>query len=60
MTDKILLLLVLIILIWVLAEGRPLFRSTNNEDLRATIQDAGHDLQSAGRNVADSIRGAVQ
>ena len=52
-------LVLVILLVWVLSEGRPLFRSTAN-DLRATAQDAGHDLQSAGRNAASSIRGAVQ
>ena len=48
-----------ILLIWVLVEGRPLFRSTG-EDLKAAVQDTGHDLQSAGRDAADSIRHTVQ
>jgi hypothetical protein len=38
-----------ILLIYVIVEGRPLFRSTTD-----------HDLQSAGRDAAASIRGAVQ
>lgn len=49
----------IVLLIWASVEGRPLFRSTS-EDLRATVQDTGHDLQSAGRDAADSIRHAVQ
>lgn len=52
-------LVLAIFLIWAVLDGRPLFRSTG-EDLRATIQDTGHDLQSAGRDAAASIRGAVQ
>jgi hypothetical protein len=52
-------LVLAILLIWVIAEGRPLFRSTG-EDIKATAQDAGHDLQSAGRDVAASIRRTVQ
>ncbi len=52
-------LVLAILLIWVLAGGRPLFRSTD-QDVRPTMQDAGHDLQSAGRNAADSIRNAFQ
>ncbi len=52
-------LVLVILLIWVLVEGRPLFRSTG-EDLKATVQDAGHDLQAAGRDAAATIRNAVQ
>jgi len=48
-----------VLLVWVLVEGRPLFRSTG-EDVRATLQDTGHDLQAAGRDAASSLRGAVQ
>jgi hypothetical protein len=48
-----------ILLIFVVADGRPLFRSTG-DDLKAAVQDTGHDLQSAGRSAASSVRDAVQ
>ncbi len=48
----ILTLLLLIFIVWAVAGGRPLFRSS--------MDDAGHDLKAAGRDVADSIRHAVQ
>jgi hypothetical protein len=51
--------ILIVILICVLVQGRPLFRSTG-EDLKSTAQDAGHDLQSTGRDAAASIRHAVQ
>ena len=54
-----LVLALVVLLIWILVEGRPLFRSTT-EGFRATLQDTSHDLQSAGRDTADSIRRAVQ
>ncbi len=44
----ILALLLIIFLVWAVAGDRPLFRST------------GEDLKEAGRDVADSIRHAVQ
>jgi hypothetical protein len=52
-------LVLVILLVWVLAEGRPLFRSTG-EDLKAAVQDTGQDLQAAGQSAADSIRRTVQ
>jgi hypothetical protein len=39
--------------------GRPFFRSTSG-DIKTTVQDVGHDLKSAGRDAADSIRRTVQ
>ncbi|MCX5681399.1 MAG: DUF3309 domain-containing protein [Candidatus Omnitrophica bacterium] len=45
----VLSLLLVIFLIWAIAGGRPLFRST-----------VAQDLTAAGRNVADSIRDTVQ
>jgi hypothetical protein len=48
-----------VILICVLLQGRPFFRSTG-DDLRATAQDAGQALQSTGRDAADSLRRTVQ
>ena len=52
-------LVLVILLIWAIAEGRPLFRSTS-EDLKVTAQDTAHDLRSAGRDAVASIRNAVQ
>ena len=55
----ILTLLLAAFLIWAIAGGRPLFRSSG-QDIQTTVQDAGLDLKAAGRDVADSIRDAVQ
>ncbi len=55
----VLTLVLVVLVIWVLAEGRPLFRSTGN-DIKATVQDAGNDLKTMGREAADSIRKTVQ
>ena len=55
----VLTLLLVAFLIWAVAGGRPLFRSSSG-NIETTIQDAGQDLKSAGRDVADSIRDAVQ
>ena len=52
--------LLVILLVWALAEGHPLFRSTTSEDVKTAVQDVGHDLKSAGRDAADSIRKTVQ
>jgi hypothetical protein len=52
-------LVLAILLIVVLVQGRPLFRSTG-DDLKAAVQDTGHDLQATGRDAADSLRRAVQ
>ncbi len=46
--------LLVVFLVWALAGGRPLFRNSG------TLHDAGQDIKSAGRDVADSIRHAVQ
>jgi MFS superfamily sulfate permease-like transporter len=50
---SVLTLLLVVFLVWAIAGGRPLFRS-------GTIHDAGQDLKSAGRDVADSVRRTVQ
>ena len=55
----VLTLLLVAFLIWAIAGGRPLFRSSG-QDVKTTVQEAGQDLKSAGRDVADSIRDAVQ
>jgi len=54
-----LVFLLVVLLIWAIAEGRPLFRNST-EDFKATVQDAGHNFQSAGRDAADSIRHTLQ
>jgi len=51
--------LLIIFLFWAFTGDRPLFRNTGH-DVRATVHDAGQDLQSSGRDVADSIRRTVQ
>ncbi len=54
-----LIFVLIILLIGIAAQGRPLLGSAP-ADFQTTLQDAGHDLQSAGRNVADSIRRVFQ
>lgn len=49
----VLSLLLVIFLVWAIAGNRPLFRS-------GTMHEAGQDLKSAGRDVADSIRRTVK
>jgi hypothetical protein len=51
-------LVLVIFFIWILADGRPLFRSSG-QDLRGTMQDAGQDIKAAGRDVADSLKRSV-
>ncbi len=46
---SVLTVLLIVFLIWAISGGRPLFRSTVEQDIRAT-----------GRDMADSIRRAVQ
>ncbi len=46
---SILTVLLVIFLVWAIAGGRPLFRGS-----------VGHDIQSAGRDMGDSVRRAVQ
>ena len=55
----VLTLLLVIFLIWIIAGGRPLFRSSG-QDIEKTVQDAGEELKSVGRDAANSIRHAVQ
>lgn len=52
-------ILLVIFLIWAIAGDRPLFRSSSR-DVKTTVQDAGQDLKSAGRDVAGSIRRTFQ
>ncbi len=55
----VLTLLLAVFLVWAIAGGRPLFRNSG-QGIQTTVQDAGQDLKAAGRDVADSIRDAVQ
>ena len=57
--SSILGIVLIIFLILVLVEQRPLFRNTG-EDIKAAVQDAGADIKAAGRNTADAIRRTVQ
>ena len=56
----VLTLLLVFFVVWAIAGGRPLFRSTTGQEIRTAVQDVGQDIQSTGRNVADSIRNTVQ
>ena len=51
--------LLIIFLVWIFAGDRPLFRSSSG-NIETTIQDAGREIKSTGRDVADSIRDVVQ
>jgi energy-coupling factor transporter transmembrane protein EcfT len=55
----VLTVLLVIFIVWAVAGGRPLFRSSG-QSLEDTVQEAGQDLKSAGRDVADSIRDTVK
>ncbi len=50
--------LLIVLLIWALAENKHFFRSTGG-DLKSSVQDVGHDIKSTGRDVGDSIRRTV-
>lgn len=52
-------LLLVIFLILALAGGRHFFHNTGR-DIKTTVQDAGQELKSSGRDVASSIRDTVQ
>ena len=55
----ILTVLLIIFVAWAIVEQRPLFRNSG-PSLSDSVEDAGHDLKAAGRDVADSIRDTVQ
>ena len=55
----VLSLVLIVFLIWAVAGQRPLFRSSGR-DIESTIEDTGHDIKAAGRDVADSIKRTVQ
>ena len=52
-------LVLVVFLIVILAQGRPLFRSTG-DDIKAAVQDAGQDIKAAGREAGDAIRRTVK
>ena len=56
----LLTLVLVVFLVWAIAGGRPLFRSSTAQDVKAAAQDTGQDLKTAGRDVAESIRHTVQ
>jgi hypothetical protein len=55
----VLTVLLIIFLVWALAGDRPLFRHHSGRSLEDAAQDAGEDIKSAGRDVASSVRKAV-
>jgi len=55
----ILAILLVVFIIWAISQGRPLFRSSDR-DIETIVQDAGHDIKEAGRDVGDSIRRTVK
>lgn len=55
----VLTLLLVVFLIWAIAGGRPLFRSSG-QGITSTVQDAGQDIKAAGREVGDSIKRTVE
>ena len=55
----VLTLLLVVFLVWALASGRPLFRSSGS-DVKTTVHNAGEDIKAAGRDVAGSVRDAVR
>jgi hypothetical protein len=52
-------LFLFVFLIWAVAGGRPLFRSSGG-NIESSLRDAGQNIKSAGRDVADSIRDTVE
>jgi hypothetical protein len=53
-------ILLVIFLIWALAEERPLFRRSAGDDIQAGVEDLGRDIKEAGRDVSSSIRRTVE
>jgi hypothetical protein len=56
----VLTIILVIFLIWAVTQDRPLFRSSTGRDIESAVQEVGHDIKEAGRDVADSIRGTAQ
>ena len=52
-------LILVVFLVWAIAGGRPIFRSSGR-DLSSTAQDLGQDIKTASRDAADSVKRAVQ
>ncbi len=57
----ILTVVVVIFVVWALAEHRPLFGTHRDvgADIHDTVKDAGHEMKKMGRDAADSVRDAV-
>lgn len=56
---SVLTLLLVVFVIWFIADDRPFFRSSG-QNLKSAVQDAGQDIKAAGRDVGDSIRRTVR
>lgn len=59
----VLTLLLVVYLIWALASGRPLFRSSSHstgDEVAHSVQDAADAVKRTGRDAADAVRDAVQ
>ena len=52
-------IMLVIFLIWAITQDRPMFGSSAGRDIESAVQEAGHDIKAAGRDVADSIRDTV-
>jgi hypothetical protein len=51
--------LVIVLLIWAFAGGRPFFRHTG-QDIKDTVHDAGQDLKSSAQDLSTSVKHDVQ
>ncbi len=54
----ILMAILIVLLVWAVVTGRT--PSTTGADIRAGVQETGHELKEVGRDAADSVRKAVQ
>ncbi len=52
-------LLLVVLIFWALAGGRPLFRHSGG-DIKSSMQNMGEDIKATGRDAAASIRRTVQ
>ena len=55
----ILSILLIVFIVWAVAENRPLFRSSPAADIDSAIHEVGHDLKAIGREAADTVRDAT-
>ncbi len=56
---SVFILLVVVLLVWAVSGGRPMFRNSSS-DLKTSVQNVGDDVKAAGRDVASSIRRTVE